>query len=48
MAPINQIEFTDTAEYAAHLGTYRAFIRVLWSVAAGIALALIYLAIFWT
>lgn len=48
MALANEPEFTAEAEYVAHLGTYKGFLRVLWSVAAGIAVTLIYLAIFWT
>ncbi len=39
-------EITDEREYAIHVGNYLGFLRVLWSVVAGIALTLILLAIF--
>ena len=45
MAMIDQApETTDEREYAVHLENYHGFLRVLWSVVAGVVFALILLA----
>ena len=39
-------ETTDEREYSVHVENYHGFLRVLWSVVAGVLLTLIFLAIF--
>ena len=39
-------ESTDEREYSVHVENYTGFLRVLWSVVAGVAVTLILLAAF--